>query len=253
MDVLGESTSQANYKGTEQEMIGTEQAKQTEEIDNDMKEIAKAIKYADKQNTKRNHILEDAVAAYQAGDDCSFDILYKEYRPKFEGYAARKKDDDAVQELSIALIKAAKTYKPDANTKFNTYFWTIARKHMGTVNIYKHAQKRHSENGVVSLNKQVSFLNDSNVSGIELQDCIADETIETKADESLFKMFLAKDIFPKLKPDEAKAIDMLLDGYTLAQIGEACGHVSAPAIHTKIRSLRNKPISLNIKEWLENR
>ena len=124
---------------------------------------------------------------------------------------------------------------------------------MGTVKIYKHAQKRHSENGVVSLNKQVSFLNDSNVSGIELQDCIADETIETKADESLFKVFLAKDIFPKLKPDEAKAIDMLLDGYTLAQIGEACGHVSAPAIHTKIRSLRNKPISLNIKEWLENR
>lgn len=251
MELLNEQESQDDYKETRQEM--TKSVSKAKNVVHDNKEIAKAIKKVEGKDTKNNHVLEDAVAAYQAGDDCAFDILYTEYRPKFERVAARMNDDDAVQELSIALIKAAGAYKPNAGTKFNTYFWTVAKKHMGTVNIFNHAKKRHSEHGVVSLNKQVSFLNDSNVSGLELQDCIEDETIEAKADESLFRVFLEKDIFPKLKADEAKAIDMLLDGYTLAQIGEACGHVSAPAIHTKIRGLRNKAVSLNIKEWLENR
>lgn len=257
MDVLKKTLSQDDYKETEQNMADTEPGEHitSEDITQNSKEIAKAIECANGKvvDIKNSHILEDAVAAYQAGDDSSFDILYKEYRPKFERFAARMKDDDAVQELSIALIKAADAYKPDAGTKFNTYFWTVAKKHMGTISIFNHAKKRYSEHGVVSLNKKVSDFTDSGSSDIELGDCIADDSIESKVDDSLFRVFLENDIFPKLKADEAKAINMLLDGYTLAQIGEACGHVSAPAIHTKIRSLRNKTVSLNIKEWLENR
>jgi RNA polymerase sigma factor (sigma-70 family) len=271
MDVLKKVLSQNNYKETNETMvdidvdasadekIGTDgDTPEKSDLYNDIpgsKEIAKAIECANEKNVdiKNSHILEDAVAAYQSGDDTAFDILYKEYRPKFERFAIRMKDDDAVQELSIALIKAADAYKPNAGTKFNTYFWTVAKKHIGTVNIFNHAKKRYSEHGIVSLNKKVSDFTDSGSSDIELGDCIKDESIESKADESLFRVFLENDIFPKLKKDEAKAINMLLDGYTLAQIGEACGHISAPAIHTKIRSLRNKSVSLNIKEWLENR
>jgi hypothetical protein len=98
------------------EKIGTdEDTPEKSDLYNDIpgsKEIAKAIECANEKNVdiKNSHILEDAVAAYQSGDDTAFDILYKEYRPKFERFAIRMKDDDAVQELSIALIKAADAF-----------------------------------------------------------------------------------------------------------------------------------------------
>ena len=51
-----------------------------------------------------------------------FEKIYKIYRPKFDRLSYRMNNEDITQELSIALLKAVRTFKTGMPAKFNTYF-----------------------------------------------------------------------------------------------------------------------------------
>lgn len=182
--------------------------------------------------------LEDAVADFQSGEKEAFEYIYNHYKPKLERLSYRQNDEDLVQELSIVLMRAVETFNNGCGAKFNTYFWKCARNHMGTLNIRKSAKKRTAEFGTVSM--QQSF--NTKDSDVELGAFIEDKNGELNYEKRNFHMVLEENIYPYLKESEVKAIKMLLDGYTLEEIGEALGGITAPAIHVKFRRLAEKKI-----------
>lgn len=211
--------------------------------DHDKKLIEKESALRSKEQGR----LAKLVAEYQGGNDECFDDIYMIYKPKFERLAYRMNCEDIVQELSISLINAVNTYKDDSPAKFNTYFWHCARNRIGTINIYNTAQKRTAEFGEISLNKQIST--DDNVQ-MEIGDAIEDKDSYDKYDESLFKTFLTNDVYRYLRESDIKAVELLLEGYTLEEIGEQLDGITAPAVHIKLRRLKDKEkAGLNLKRW----
>lgn len=183
--------------------------------------------------------LEQAVADYQEGTDEAFDYLYDYYKPKLERLSYRKNDEELVQELGIVLLRAIQTFDDSCGAKFNTYFWKCARNHMGTLNIRKRAKKRTAENGIVSMQQPFS-MNNSKDSEAEIGSLIKDTEGELSYEKSMFHMTLEQNVFPYLKENEITAIKMLLDGYTLEEIGQQLGGITAPAVHVKFRRLAEK-------------
>lgn len=193
--------------------------------------------------------LEKAVKEYQQGITESFDYIYDFYRPKLERLGYRKNDEDLVQELSIVLLKAIETYDKSCGAKFNTYFWKCARNHIGTLNIRKSAKKRTAENGVVSMQQSLSVKD----SEAEIGDFIEDKDAVVDYDDKIFRMFLDENVYKYLKDNEIKAIEMLLLGYTLEEIGAALGGITAPAVHIKFRRLKDKKVvGKHLRQLLES-
>lgn len=200
-------------------------------------------------NSEDQMKLETAVREYQNGISESFDYIYGFYRPKLERLGYRKNDEDIVQELSIVLLKAIETYDKSAGAKFNTYFWKCARNHIGTLNIRKSAKKRTAEFGIVSMQQSLNTKD----SEAEIGDFIEDKECAMDYDESIFKMFLAENVYEHLKENEVKAIEMLLLGYTLEEIGSALGGITAPAVHIKFRRLKDKKVvGKHLKQLFES-
>lgn len=188
-------------------------------------------------NASNNLTLEQAVIDYNINNvPEAFDFIYEHYKPKLERLAFKKKDEDLVQELSLALLNAIETFDIDGGAKFNTYFWKCAQNHMGTLKIRNNAKKRTAEFGTVSMQQQFS----TNEAEVELGAFIEDEGAEYDYDRKLFNMFLDDNVYPYLKESEIRSIKMLLSGYTLEEIGEFLDGITAPAVFMKFRRLANK-------------
>jgi RNA polymerase sigma factor (sigma-70 family) len=181
--------------------------------------------------------LEQAVQDYQDGERDAFDYIFNHYKPKLERLGYRMHDDDLAQELSIILLKATETFDITCGAKFNTYYWKCARNHMGTLNLRKNAKKRTPEHGIVSLQQSFS----SNDSDVQLEAFVEDKADEeNNIEKRMFHLVLENEVYPYLKDDEILAIKMLLQKYTLEQIGKALGNITAPAVHVKFRRLKDK-------------
>ena len=185
-----------------------------------------------------NDSIEYKILQYQQGKESMFDEIFNEYKSKLERVSNRKGNKELFGELIEVLWTAVKTFKVEYGVKFNTYYWKCANNHLGILNIRKNAKKRQSDNNTVSLSKTVS--NSDNETNME--SFIEDKNSNVEFNNILFNTFLEKNIFPKLNESEVKTINMLLEGYTLEEIGEELGGLTAPAIHVKLRRLANKPV-----------
>jgi len=181
--------------------------------------------------------LERAVQDYQSGCYEAFDYLYNYYKPIFDRVGYRHNDEDLSQELSVVLYRAALTYNVTAGeAKFNTYYWKCARNHMGTLRIRKNAKKRTAEHGIVSI--QQSF--NTKDSDVELGAFIEDPDCDKTYNHKIFQVILEEKVYPFLKEDEITAVKMIMQGFTLEEIGKQLGGITAPAVHVKFRRLANK-------------
>lgn len=212
---------------------------QDSELDNEeIEDVAVAIPFVNGFQVP----LEDAVQDYQdfekgkGGTQDAFDFIYDHYKPKLERLAWRKNDEDLAQELSIVLLRAIQTFDINGGAKFNTYYWKCARNHIGTLNIRKNAKKRTAEYGVISM--QQSF--NTKDSEVEFGTFVEDKDAETVYEQKMFRMILESNVYPYLKKNEVTAVKMLLDGYTLEEIGFALGGITAPAVHVKFKRLAVK-------------
>lgn len=181
--------------------------------------------------------LEQAVKEYQNGNLKSFDYLYAHYKPIFERVSYRYNDDELSQELSIVLYKAALTFDVSCGAKFNTYFWKCARNHMGTLRIRKNAKKRTAENGIVSMQHSFGTRDESDM---VVSDYVEDPACLKNYNDSVFELALKDKIYPFLKKDDITAIKMIMQGFTLEEIGKYLGGITAPAVHVKFRRFANK-------------
>jgi DNA-directed RNA polymerase specialized sigma subunit, sigma24 homolog len=209
----------------------------------------------------RSLSLEEAVYDYQKnGIKEAFDYIYEHYRPILDRLAYRKNDEDLSQELSEVLWNAVQRFDSTAGVKFNTFFWTCAQNHMGTQKIRRNAQKRsgakkvttttyNPETGkeeevteivktkVVSLQATLNSKDsDTEVGSLIESQTFKNQYIESELDICLKKMF--EDGL--IKPKEMKAIQMIIEGSTLAEIGNELNGVTAPAIHVMLRRLGKK-------------
>jgi DNA-directed RNA polymerase sigma subunit (sigma70/sigma32) len=180
--------------------------------------------------------LEQAVQDFQVGTLEAFDFLFNYYKPIFDRVSYRHNDDDLSQELSIVLYRAALTFDLNGGAKFNTYYWKCARNHMGTLRIRKNAKKRTAEFGIVSIQQSFSTKD----SDVELGAFIEDPDCDKSYNHKMFQLVLEDKIYPFLKEDEITAVKMIMQGYTLEEIGKKLGGITAPAVHVKFRRLANK-------------
>jgi len=183
-----------------------------------------------------NITLEQAVQDYQSGTYEAFDFLFNYYKPIFDRVGYRHNDEDLAQELSVVLYRAALTFDIAGGAKFNTYYWKCARNHMGTLRIRKNAKKRTAEHGIVSI--QQSF--NTKDSEVEIGAFIEDPDCDKSYNNRIFQLVLEEKVYPFLKDDEIKAVKMIMNGFTLEEIGKQLGGITAPAVHVKFRRLANK-------------
>jgi RNA polymerase sigma factor (sigma-70 family) len=196
-------------------------------------------------------LLESYVLRYQQGEFDLFDDIYYFYIQKFERVARRCHNEDLVQELSIALLKAVQSYKANNKAKFNTYFWRIARNHMGSLKIKDSAQKRKTTMQVVSINSPVGNASiSSGDSQMELSEIIPDESVDREFTNADFRVFMEQQIFKHLSEQDKAAINYYLEGYTLDEIGQKLDNITAPAIYIKLKRLKDKKaIGDKIIDW----
>ena len=205
------------------------------------------------KNIAKEGLLEEYVIRYQNGELNLFNYIYYFYIPKFERVAYRSHNEDLIQELSIALLRAVKSYKNNNKAKFNTYFWRIARNHMGTLWIRDSAQKRKTSMQLVSFNAPV---NNSLISGdaqLELSEIVPDESVDREFTNADFRVFMEQQIFEHLSESDRDAINYYLEGYTLDEIGKKLDNVSAPAVYIKLKRLKDKKnIGEKIVNWYKD-
>jgi RNA polymerase sigma factor (sigma-70 family) len=176
---------------------------------------------------------------FKERQDEAFEEVFKHYKPILVRLGSRRNDEDLTAELNAVLIKAMETFDNTCGAKFNTYFWKCARNHMGTLSIRKNAKKRTAEHGIVSI-QQTMVAKSSKDSEVELVNFIEDESLIANYEERIFRLTLSEKIYPYLKDDEITAIEMLLDGYTLEEIGHQLDNITAPAVHIKLKRLADK-------------
>lgn len=185
-----------------------------------------------------NLSLEDLVLDFQKNENnIIFEKLFEAYDDKLKRFSSRQNDMEIYPEMLEVLWRAAKTFNINGGAKFNTYFWKCAKNHMGLRNTRKKAKKRNAEYGVISIHQTVSYKDSEN----EIESLIEDKSIENDFENTEFYTFLKTDIFPNLKEGEIQAIQLLLNGFTLEEIGKQL-EITAPAVHVKFRRLADKKV-----------
>lgn len=231
------------------------------------------IEEADFENESDEISLEQAVQDYKNGIQEAFDYIFSIYKPRLERLGKRMNDDELAQDLSIVLFKAALAFSEKGGAKFNTFFWKCAQNHIGTQKIRKAAQKRggnkkansellkalkaKEKSGLgLTLEEQheltrleeesrptktVSLQStfDTKDSSVEIGSFIEDSNLKNQYKTSVLMTDL-ESLSKTLKPNEYKAIQMIIDGYTLEEIGKELKGITAPAVHVMLRRLGQK-------------
>ena len=116
----------------------------------------------------RFNSLTDEELVQQWDNDDAKNALYERMLPTLHKLTAQFSEhggilgydsDDLLQEASLAFVRAATTYNPDKQAKFQTYLWICVRSHM--LNLAKHAQSA-SERSVASSVSLYEPLNNDN-------------------------------------------------------------------------------------------
>lgn len=217
--------------------------------------------------------IEQAVYDYLNGEEDAFDYIYSHYRPVLDRLGVRKQDDDLSQELSIVLYNAVQRFDILAGVKFNTFFWTCAQNHIGTQNIRRGAQKRSGAQKVETtvVNEETGetevVIEVLKTKVVSLQSTLKNKDSETEV-SNFVENNLAKLDYKKSNLDmslaqisesglinekEMTAIKMVVQGATLAEIGQVLGNITAPAVHVMLRRLgKKKQVGNYLREILSN-
>lgn len=197
----------------------------------------KILKKAMNASTNKVPIDSKVIQYQQNANDDLFNEIYKIYLPKFKYVAFKMHNEDIEQELAIALMNAIKSFKSELNVKFNTYFWTCAKNHLGILYTRAWAKKRANNNFLVSLQQQI-LQDDTN--DIELMDTIEDPLAEVDFSNANFNAFLENTLYPHLQATDRFIISKYVQGYTHEEISKLL-HTTTSHIHVCFRKLSTQP------------
>ena len=176
-----------------------------------------------------------------------FNKIYKCYKNQFNYIAFKFHNEDLIQELSIALLKALDKYDKDRGTNFNNYFWKIAKNHIHIIAYYNHAIKRLPTIPLVYLDQPIQSHKSNEC--IYLYDIIEDQYITQFYKDLNFYLFLEQEIYKLLSPMNIAIIKLYLCGYTIIEIAHIL-HTDRNKIQSKFTAIRNnKKIRRKFNEY----
>ena len=194
-----------------------------------------------KNKEKENNKLNDWIKEYQeTKNEEVFNNIYKIYEPYIENKAKKENNINInfASECNLALYNAVMNFDVDnkTNASFNTFFFKCIKNQINVINNNLNAKKREANKNTISIQRNNS---DGENKETTLEDIIEDKNQEESFKNVEFNIILQK-LLSKLKDDEKKAVKLIIAGYSLKEIGEILGNITAPAIFTKLRRLRNK-------------
>lgn len=151
------------------------------------------------------------------------------------GYTLRGyEQDDLVQEGSIALVKAIRTYKPEKGANFKTYATTCIKNSFNTLVQNDRAEKNKP------LNEKADIEDYSEVLPSNLFDELAafEEREQYKA--------IDKKLRKELSELEYKILNLFIEGYSYKEIGQKIGK-TAKAADNAVQRIRKKIREAGIK------
>jgi RNA polymerase sigma factor (sigma-70 family) len=197
-----------------------------------------------KENKSKDDKLNGLIKEYQkTRNEDVFAQIYKIYEPIILNMS-KGKDEVNINyesELNLALFNAVLNYDTEnrTNATFKTYFIKCAKNQVNVINLGLNAQKRKSMKGCLSMQSN----NKINEKGEELTlENVIEDVSAANSFQEIERNAVLDTVMSLLRDDEKKAVTLIMQGYTLKEIGEKLGNISAPAIHSKLKRLANNSV-----------
>lgn len=155
------------------------------------------------------------------GDTEIADYIMEKYKPLVRKktnamYLIGGETEDLIQEGMIGLFKAVRDYDPEKEVSFFVFAELCINRQLYSA-LEASNRKKH-----IPLNTYISFSNQEETAGINLEQVLTDQTaspeqmlIEQERKEEFFQR-----LQEKLSPMEKKVLYLYLDGYSYIQIAE---------------------------------
>lgn len=190
---------------------------------------------------EQEQILNELIKQYQkTRDEKVFNKIYDRYKDFIKSKSIKNTINiNYMSELNLALYNAVLTFDVDnkTNASFTTYFMKCAENQVRMVNNSFNAQKRKANKNTISMQTKNQYLDTETT----LEDIIEDSHSKETFNNVDFKVAL-KTLLKKLKLDDQKAIQLIIQGFTLKEIGQMLGNITASAVCSKLKRLKNKKI-----------
>jgi len=199
-------------------------------------------KKEEEKKKERERILNELIKQYQeTKNEEVFNQIYDRYKDFIKSKSINNTlNIDYVSELNLALYNAVLSFDINnkTNASFTTYFFKCAENQIRAVNMGLNAKKRRSNKNTISMQTKNPYFDNAEIT---LEDMIEDSCSKEIFNNIDFKVTL-KSLFKKLKFDEQKAIQLFIQGFTLKEIGQELGNITASAVSSKLKRLRNKKL-----------
>ena len=192
----------------------------------------------------QNYSDEDLIQMLRAGDAEIADYIMEKYKPLVRKksnamYLIGGETEDLIQEGMIGLFKAVRDFNLEKESSFFSFAELCITRQLYSA-LEASNRKKH-----IPLNTYISFSNQDDSDGLNLEQMLTDETaspeqmmIENETKEEFFQR-----LEEKLSPMEKKVLSMYLDGNTYTQIAELMN--KAPkSIDNSLQRIRGKILSL---------
>ncbi|MBQ2902394.1 MAG: RNA polymerase sporulation sigma factor SigH [Agathobacter sp.] len=183
---------------------------------------------------------EELIEKLRAGDAEITDYIMEKYKPLVRKktnamYLIGGDTEDLIQEGMIGLFKAVRDFNPEKEVSFFSFAEMCISRQLYSA-LEASNRKKH-----IPLNTYISFSNQDEADGINLEQMITEQTISPE--QMLIEQEGKKEFFDKLEeklsPMERKVLYLYLEGSSYTQIAEQMGK-SAKSIDNTLQRIRGK-------------
>jgi len=183
---------------------------------------------------------EELIEKLRAGDVVITDYIMEKYKPLVRKkanamYIIGGEPEDLIQEGMIGLFKAVRDYNPEKEVSFFSFADICISRQLYSA-LEASNRKKH-----MPLNTYISFSNQEEADGLNLEQMITEQTIspEQLLIEQEGKQEFFDKLEEKLSPMERKVLYLYLEGSSYTQIAEDMG--KAPkSIDNTLQRIRGK-------------
>lgn len=187
---------------------------------------------------------EALIDMLRSGDAEIADYLMEKYKPLVRKktnamYLIGGETEDLIQEGMIGLFKAMRDFDPQKEVSFFAFAELCINRQLYSA-LEASNRKKH-----IPLNTYISFSNQEDADGMNLEQMLTDETaspeqmmIENESKEEFFQR-----LQERLSPMEKKVLYLYLEGHTYTQIAEIM-EKAPKSIDNSLQRIRAKIISL---------
>lgn len=192
----------------------------------------------------KNYSDEALIQMLRDGDEEIADYIMEKYKPLVRKktnamYLIGGETEDLIQEGMIGLFKAVRDFNPEKEVSFFAFAELCINRQLYSA-LEASNRKKH-----IPLNTYISFSNQEDPNGVNLEQVLTDETaspeqmlIEHEAKEEFFQSLLEK-----LSPMEKKVLYLYLDGNSYTKIAELMDK-TPKSIDNSLQRIRGKIISM---------